>query len=210
MYQADLALFLAARQRTIELIAGLTQAQAEFSPGPGQWSVGEVVDHILLTEALNRREIAELIDMTKSGRKPYLKRAFADVNVSIAYIPKSMLPFLEVPFRLAGLVIPRAAQEFMTRYRLLPAQSPDVGTPRQGRSLDELRQELRASLQEMVALFEANPTLDYGAMTHQHPLLGLNNVLQLLRIVALHEQRHQSQISDILKHPDFPVVASRA
>jgi uncharacterized damage-inducible protein DinB len=207
MYQADLALLRTVRLRTLDLIEGLTQAQIEFSPGPGQWSVGEVLDHLLLGEALNRREMAELIDMTKSGRRPNLKRSFADVNVSIAYIPKSMLPFLEVPFRLMSMVIPRAAQEFLTRYRLVPAQSPDVGTPHKGRSIDELRQELHSSLQEMVALFEVNPTLDYRTMIHQHPLLGINDVLQLLRIVALHEQRHQSQISDILQHPGFPRAA---
>jgi DinB superfamily len=116
MYQSDLALFGAARQRTLELIAGLTQVQIEFSPAAGQWSVGEVVDHLLLAEALNRRNIAELIDMAKSGRRPYLKRTFADMNVHMAYIPKSMLPFLEVPFRLLSMAVPRSAREFLTRY----------------------------------------------------------------------------------------------
>jgi uncharacterized damage-inducible protein DinB len=207
MYQSDLALFGAARQRTLELVAGLTQVQIEFSPAAGQWSVGEVLDHLLLAEALNRREISELINLAKSGRRPYLKRTFADVNVSMAYIPKSLLPSLEVPFRLFSMVVPRSAREFLTRYRLVPAQSPDVGTPRKGRAIDELRQELRSSLQETEALFEANPTLDYQAMIQQHPLMGVNNVLQLLRIVALHEQRHQSQISDTLRHPGFPRAA---
>jgi hypothetical protein len=207
MYQTDLALFGAARQRTLELIAGLTQVQIEFSPGPGQWYVGEVLDHLLRGEALNRRDIAELIDLAKSGRRPYLIRTFEDVNVSMAFIPKAMLPFLEVPFRLLSMVVPHSAREFLTRYRLVPAQSPDVGTPRKGRSLDELRQELRTSLQETEALFAAHSTLDYQAMIQQHPLLGVNNVLQLLRIVALHEQRHQSQIGDILKHPGFPRAA---
>ena len=207
MYQSDLALFGAARQGTLELIAGLSQVQIEFSPAAGQWSVGEVLDHLLLAEALNRRDIVELIDLARSGRRPYLKRTFADMNVSMAFIPKSMLPFLEVPFQLLSTVVPRAAREFLTRYRLVPAQSPDVGTPRQGRSTDELRQELRASLQETEALFEANSTLDYQAMIQQHPLMGVNNVLQLLRIVALHEQRHQSQIGDILRLPGFPRAA---
>jgi uncharacterized damage-inducible protein DinB len=207
MYQGDLALFRATRDRTLELSEGLTQAQIDFSPGAGQWSVGEVLDHLLLVEALNRPEIAELIDLEKSGRRPYLKRTFADVNVSMAFIPKSMLPSLAVPFRLLNMMVPRFAREFMTRYRLVPAQSPDAGTPRRGRSIDELRQELHASLQEMVALFEAHPTLDYAAMIHQHPLLGVNNAVQLLRLVALHEQRHQSQISDILRHPGFPRAA---
>jgi uncharacterized damage-inducible protein DinB len=200
-------LFGAARQRTLELVAGLTQVQIEFSPAAGQWSVGEVLDHLLLAEALNRREMSELINLAKSGRRPYLKRTFADVNVSMAYIPKSLLPSLEVPFRLLSMVVPRSAREFLTRYRLVPAQSPDVGTPRKGRAIDELRQELRSSLQETEALFEANPTLDYQAMIQQHPLMGVNNVLQLLRIVALHEQRHQSQISDTLRHPGFPRAA---
>ncbi|MGH8067227.1 MAG: DinB family protein [Candidatus Entotheonellia bacterium] len=207
MYQSDLALVGAARQRTLELIARLTQVQIEFSPGPSQWSVGEVLDHLLLAEALNRLDIAELIDLAKSGCRPYLKRTFADVNVSMAFIPKSMLPFLEVPFRLVSMVVPRFAREFMTHYRLVPAQSPDVGTPHKGRSIDELRQELRSSLQETEALFEANSTLDYQAMIQQHPLMGVNNVLQLLRIVALHEQRHQSQINDILRLPGFPPAA---
>jgi uncharacterized damage-inducible protein DinB len=207
MYQADLALFRAARQRTLELIDGLTQAQIDFPPGDGQWSVGEVLDHLLRAEALNRQEISELIDMAKSGRKPYLKRTFADMNVSMAFIPKSMLPSLEVPFRVFSMVVPRFARELMTRYRLVPAQSPDAGLPHKNRSIDELRQELRASLQKMEALFAENPTLDYHAMIHQHPLMGVNNVLQLLHTVALHEQRHQSQIGDILKLPGFPRAA---
>jgi uncharacterized damage-inducible protein DinB len=207
MYQADLASFRAARHRTLELIEGLTQAQIAFSPGSGRWSVGEILDHLLLAESLNRREIAELIAMQKSGRRPYLQRTFADMDVSIAFIPKSMLPSLEVPFRVLNMMVPRSAREFLTRYRLVPAQSPDIGTPRKDRPIDELREELRHSLQEMKALFEANPTLDYRAMIHQHPLMGVNNAVQLLRIVARHEQRHQSQISDVLRHPGFPRAA---
>jgi uncharacterized damage-inducible protein DinB len=207
MYQADLALFRAARHRTLELIDGLTQAQTAFSPGSGQWSVGEILDHLLLAEALNRREIAELIAMKKSGRRPHLQRTFADMNVSIAFSPTSMLPYFEVPFRVLNMVVPRCAREFMTRYRLVPAQSPDAGMPHKDRPIGELRQELRHALQEMEALFEANPTLDYRTMMHQHPLIGVNNAVQLLRIIAYHEQRHQSQLSDVLRHPAFPRVA---
>ena len=207
MYQADLAFFHATRNRTLELVAGLTQAQAEFLPSPGRWCVGEVLDHLLLAEALNRGEISQLIEMAKSGQRPYLNRTFTDLNVSIAFIPKFLLPFFEVPFRLLTMVIPSSVRDFMTRYRLVPAQNPDVGTPRKGRPIDELRQELHSSLRETEALFEANPTLDYRAMIHQHPLTGANNVLQLLRFVASHEQRHQSQIRDILRLPRFPRAA---
>jgi uncharacterized damage-inducible protein DinB len=207
MYQADLALFRSTRNRTLGLAEGLSQAQTEFSPSPNRWSVGEVLDHILLAEALNRGEIAQLIELAKSGRRPYLNRTFADVNVSLGFIPKSWLPFFEVPFRLLNLIVPSGTRELLTRYRVVPAQNPDVGAPRHGRSIGELRHDLRSSLQETEALFEANPTLDYRGMIHQHPLTGVNNVLQLLRFVAFHEQRHQSQIGDLLRHPSFPRAA---
>jgi uncharacterized damage-inducible protein DinB len=105
------------------------------------------------------------------------------------------------------MVVPRFARELMTRYRLVPAQSPDAGTPYKDQSINELREELRCSLQEMKALFEVNPRLDYRAMIHQHPLMGVNNAVQLLRIVARHGQRHQSQISDLLRHLGFPRAA---
>jgi len=207
MYQAELDLFRSTRARTWALVEGLSPAQMDYSPAPGQWSVGELVDHILLAEKLNRGEIAQLIELKKAGQKPVLKRTFADVNVSIGYIPKSLLPYLEIPFTLLNIFVPSSVRELMTRYRLVPAQNPDVGAPRQGRPADELRDELRASLKETEALFEANPDLDYNQMIHRHPLTGANTVPQLLRFTALHEQRHQSQISDVLAHPQFPKTA---
>jgi hypothetical protein len=53
VYEADLDLLGTTRQRTLELSEGLTQAQIEFPPAAGQWSVGEVLDHLLLAEAPN-------------------------------------------------------------------------------------------------------------------------------------------------------------
>ena len=49
--------------------------------------------------------------------------------------------------------------------------------------------------------------LDYREMRLSHPLLGDNNVLQLLRMMRLHEERHQEQIRDILHSPAFPKAA---
>jgi hypothetical protein len=44
-------------------------------------------------------------------------------------------------------------------------------------------------------------------MLYQHPIMGSNSVLQMLRIVALHERRHQSQIQEVLRSRQFPKVA---
>src|SRR5206468_11187490 len=136
-------------------------------------------------------------------RTPLVNRTLADFNISIACIPKFMLPFLELPLTMFNMVVPRAAREFLIRNKVVPAQSADIAIPRKGRSGAELRTELRSSLNETEALFEANPNLDYHNMISQHPLLGTNNVPQLLRLLTFHEQRHQSQIADILTDPSF-------
>jgi uncharacterized damage-inducible protein DinB len=206
MFQSDLQAFRSTRARTLEMIGGLSQAQLDYSPAPDRWSVGELLDHLLLAEKILRDEIAQLIELKKAGRQPVLKRSFRDLDVSIAYIPKSLLPLVEIPFTLFNLFVPSVVRELMMRYRLVPAQNPNIATPRKGRPAAELCDELRASLQETERLFEANPNLDYREMISQHPLLGTNNILQLLRLLTGHEQRHQSQISDLLTSPQFPKV----
>ena len=52
MYQAELQQFRAAQAATLGLAEGLSEGQAAFAPGHGQWSAGEVLDHLLLTEQL--------------------------------------------------------------------------------------------------------------------------------------------------------------
>ena len=49
--------------------------------------------------------------------------------------------------------------------------------------------------------------LDYRELRYQHPLMGDNNVLQILRILSLHERRHHSQIQDIFRSRQFPKAA---
>jgi uncharacterized damage-inducible protein DinB len=199
-----LEMFRSTRSRTLALTANLTQAQMDYAPASGRWSVGEVLDHLLLGEKLNRGYIAEVIEMKKAGRRPVLRLSFADVNVSLGYIPKSLLPFVEVPFTLLNLFLPASVRDFMTLNRLIPAQNADQTAPRRGRSADELRQELISSLRETEALLEANSHLDYREMLVQHPLMGANDIPGLLRFLALHEQRHQAQINDVLTSSRFP------
>jgi DinB superfamily len=206
MYRQNLELLRAARAGTLRLCSGISQAQSEFAPS-GKWSTGEVLHHLLLADDLYRRNFAHLIELQKSGQRPVLRRSFADLNTSIAYIPKPILPMLEIPFTVMNMFIPSVVRETMMQFRLLPAQNPDVITPKKGQPVNELRAALQASYDEMAALFNANPHLDYRGMIYQHPLMGSNNVLQMVRIVALHERRHQSQIQDLLRLPQFSKVA---
>jgi uncharacterized damage-inducible protein DinB len=190
--------FRSARAQTLALVRDLSQAQLNYTPAPGKWSVGEVLDHLLLAERFFQGEIRRLIELKRAGRKPVLQRRIKDFNVSIGFIPKSLLSFLEVPFTFFNPLVPRAVRDFLLRSRLIPAQHPDVAAPRKGRAGQDLRADLISSLQETTALFEANADLDFRELIHQHPLLGTNHVLDLLRMLVLHEQRHQGQVADIL------------
>ena len=204
MFRESLEMFRSTRSRTKALAEHLSQEQLDFTSSKGKWSAGEVLDHLLLAERVNRDQIAELIELKKAQKKPFVRRTFADVNVSVAYIPKSVLPMLEVPFTLLNTFVPTGVREFVTRNRVIPAQAPDLAIPRKGRPAAELREDLASSFAETESLFNANPDLDYGEMTIQHPLIGTNNVPELLRFMALHEQRHQSQIINIMASPQFP------
>jgi hypothetical protein len=206
MYHQNLELLHSTRAGTLRLCSAITQAQSEFAP-PGKWSAGEVLHHLLLAENLYRGNFAQLIELQKSGQRPILRRSFADLNTSIAYIPKPILPMLEIPFTVMNMFVPSVVRETMMQFRLVPAQNPDVITPKKGQPVNDLRAALQASYDEMAALFNANPHLDYRGMTYQHPIMGSNNALQMMRIVALHERRHQSQIRDLLRLPQFSKVA---
>jgi len=194
------------RERTLTMADGLTQTELDYSNAPERWSVGEVVDHMLLGERINREQIARLIEMRRKGRKPELSLTFSDLNIGVAGVPRCVLPLLEAPLTLMNMFVPDSLRNYLTRNSLIPFRNPDPATPRRGRPASELRGDLIASLQETETLFHSNPDIDYSELVLHHPLLGSYNVPGLLQFMSAHEQRHQSQIRDILTEPGFPHV----
>ena len=197
----------ATRARTLALADGLSQEQSDYAPAPGKWSAGEVLDHVLLAEVTNRGHVAKLIELKRAGRRPELRLTFSDLNVSVAYVPRAVLSLLETPLTLVNMLVPDGLRTYLTRYRLVPFQNPDVAAPRRGRPSLRLRDDLADSLRETEALLQNTPDLDYGEMVVRHPLLGRYDVPGLLRFMSAHEQRHQSQIADLLSDPRFPRAA---
>jgi hypothetical protein len=200
--------FRATRAQTLKLAGQLTQPQLEFTPGSNQWSPGEVLDHMILAEGVNRGQITRLIEMAKEGRTPELNLTIADLNISVAGVPRCLLALVEGPLTLLNMFVPDGLRTFLTRNRLVPFRNPDAATPRRGRSVTELRNDLQSSFQQTETLFRNHAELDYTQLILRHPLLGGYNVPGLLRFMAAHEQRHQSQINNIMASPQFPRPAS--
>lgn len=207
MVQAELEQLCAVRSRTLALIQDLSQKQLDYVPEPGEWSVGEVMDHLILAEQVLRGDIAILIERTKAGQTPYLYRSFAEFNARPAFIPECALPFLEVPLNFLNMFTPAVIRESLIRNAPVRALASDVTLPRPRRTKAELSEELRATLHETETLFAVNPSLDYDKMQHQHPLFGVQTVPQLLRTLWLHEQAHQDQLARVLASPQFPKTA---
>lgn len=201
-----LAEFRATRSRTLKMLDGLTQTQLDYAPAADSWSVGEVLDHMILGERMNREQVERLIEMSRNGQKPELRLTFSDLNVSFAGVPRSVLPLLEAPLTLMNMFVPDSLRNYLTRKRLIPFQNPDRATPQRGRAGAGLRSDLVASLRETEMLFQNNSDRDFGEMTVRHPLLGSYDVPGLLRFMSAHEQRHQSQLGDILREPGFSLI----
>jgi hypothetical protein len=207
MAQVNVDQWRMVRAQTLVMIQDLSQEQLDHVPEPGEWSIGEMLDHLILSEQFLRGDIAILVEQAKAGQTPYLYRSFAEFNARPAFIPESALPWLEVPLSAFSMFMPASVREFVLQNLPVRAVAPDVTLPRRGKTKAVLCEELRATLHETEALFAANPSLDYDNMRHQHPLFGIQTVPQLVRTLWLHEQAHQEQIVRILASPQFPQAA---
>jgi uncharacterized damage-inducible protein DinB len=199
-----LTAFASARAATITRLAPLSQAQLDFSPRPGRWSIGEVADHLRLSESLWRAEVSRLVALARAGRPPVLTHAFADINAAPLHIPDTILSLLELPLGIMTRFVPDAVMGVLMEFPIVPTRNPDAATPRPRRRGDELRSELTAALDQTRQLIEGNGDLDFERMVSEHPLMGANNVPAVLVLLTRHERRHQGQIDAVMRDARFP------
>jgi hypothetical protein len=194
----NLELLKSTRARTFELVQGLTQGQMDWQPRPGKWSAGEQLHHLVLADSLYRHQMEELIALSKAGQPTVIRRTLKDINFRPNFIPAEALPLLEIPFTVANLFIPTMVRELLIRRQIFPAQRPDVAKPVKGKAKADLTGTLERSLRATVDLIEQNRDLPFSEMKVEHPVLGTSDVPFLVRLTALHEQRHQEQLAEIV------------
>ena len=199
MFDEDLEAFCRVRLRTLELVRPLTQEQLDQAPAPGKWSVGETVEHIILAAGLLQRDLEALIQLKRSGRRPFLRRTFSDIDIGLTFVPKASLLLLEIPFSLLSSFLIEPVRAYFTRNRLIRFRAATEATPRHGLPADELNNRLLTSLESVRRTYEINADLDFRELVAQHPLTGYLNMLELLRFMTNHELRHQKQILEALQ-----------
>ncbi len=207
MFEANLRLLEATRETTLRQTAHLTPEQASRRPSPQAWSVAEVLEHLLISETLYRETIARLVGMYRSGRRPWISQGLADIDTVPPFVPKELLRLMDIPLTMMNLFVPPFVRERMMTIRLFKAQAPTIARPKADKPVDQLRAELAESVRATARLLRDNADVDFRRLRYSHPVLGTNNVMGILRIVAFHEKRHQQQIDEILSSQALPKAA---
>lgn len=200
----SLRLFTRVRGGTIRLVDGLTEEQAGYRPGPDAWSVAQILDHLLLTEALYRRQMKNLLDLAWEGKRSNIDVSLREVDLSLPLVPKALMPLMAAPLTVMNLFVPQALRETVLRFPIMKARNPKVSEPAPAKPLAVLRQQMAASLAETEALFAGALPAKAARVTVSHPVFGRNTIPNIFGLMAAHEERHGMQIADVLRQPGFP------
>jgi len=145
-----------------------------------------------------------LIAHAAGGRKQNLELTFNDIDNSIAFIPREVIPRFAAPLNVISTLMPRAVREAILRTPLIPALNPTAARPDARQPLATLRMRAVSSLDATEEIFRRELPPDLMGVTMSHPLLGVNNIAGILGIIAAHEERHHGQIRSVLANPRFP------
>ena len=187
----------ATRLETLSIVADLDQEQSERRPEPEKWSAGEVLDHLLKLDVFVVRELEMTLAQRRRGL-PLTYRSIADVDTTIPWILRPVLPFVEIPFAFANAVFPQSLRRSILGSRRIPLRAPGVLRPRFGRPIAGLREELGKTFDVLEEQQAENPNVDLAAVYYYNPITGLNSVAGMYLFLANHEKRHQGQLRDLV------------
>jgi hypothetical protein len=158
------------RRVLADAIALVPPALRQTAPAPGQWSVAQVIEHLVIVETRSTKVIAMLSDGAPVGSATDTDAPAPDAH----RLDTTML---------------------LDRSRRVTAPDPlhptsDVDAADAWRRLGETRAAL-------CAIVVAMNGRRMDRVTRPHPVLGVLNGFQWVGAVAGHEQRHAAQIREI-------------
>lgn len=155
-------------ERKTDLLAridALTEAERAAPILPGEWSPVQLVQHLVLVEENEDKEI-EVAEARQAAGDP---------------VPRRRGPS---PFLMAGIAIMQAG---------IRVPVPETMVPREEGSLDALRERWAASRRALRARLEARDTETEREPLLLHPLAGALTPAEYLRFQDVHLMYHQRQ-----------------
>jgi hypothetical protein len=167
----------AARVRTLNCVADLSERQAAFKPDEDSWSITEIIEHLVLAEASGVTKIWAAAEGAKTGRA-----VWPGENTN------------------AGLSI----DEVITRTSREREAAPPIATPHIGGPLAYWMESFRMSQSILDALSSSLEGIELTSIVYPHFLCGPLDGEQRIDFLRFHMDRHCRQIERARNHPDFP------
>jgi uncharacterized damage-inducible protein DinB len=165
----------ATRKQFLDSIAGLSDAQWNFKPSPGVWSVAEVAEHIAISEDMIFKAVTERV--MKTPPTPEKKPEVHGKD---------------------ELVLEKAVD------RSTKFQAPEMLRPtRRWPTEPVLTDHFKESRDRTIAYVE-NTQDNLRDHFLEHPAFKLLDGYQWMLLISAHSHRHTLQIEEVKANPNFP------
>ena len=166
----------AAISELMNLDKALSYSQLCWRPHPQEWSIGQVVEHLILTDAPAIDPISRLVANGPRGETPWKPTIMGRL--------------------LTKAVEPTTRWKTNAKKGYLPTESPRRDVVRQYIAIRE----------RLLLLVEQSQGLNLNRMKTKYPIPTplAYNLGDAFMILTRHTQRHLQQISQIRLHPSFP------
>lgn len=193
------------REKIARTVRELSQAQLDFQPATAAWSIGQIAEHVALSER-GLMNIVKSLFQGPAGRR-VLEVSYDQLPLTLQGIPTSIarLSFeLLRPFSFMTRFTPQAVIRFMLANPLVKAKAAPDSVPAHGKARAELAAFLTEVRQSTLQFLESVKDKDLSQFHWSHPLLGYQDLSGMLDLIASHDNRHIQQIEDVRKNPRFP------
>lgn len=164
-------------ERFLGLIDGLDNAQWRYKPNPDRWSVGQVAEHILRTEA-------SLFTTSQEALATPAEADWQTRTAGKAELLKNIMP-----------------------NRTTRAQAPQEVRPRDDLSQEEVVRRFREQREEIRAFAQKTQLpVKAHIVRHPFEGFGDLNAYDWLMYVPLHTLRHTKQIAEVQADPGYPAA----
>lgn len=169
------------RGEVLAEVEGISQRQADWRPAHDQWSLGEVLHHLVLAEGIAGRMVSVAV------------KRVADAG-SLPPYPTEVDAF--------SWRAPSPDDRWLVRV-------PEPAAPTHGQPIDGLRKAFTTQRTLTEKVLQRLTQIDPRAITTVHPLIGDMNAAQWYLFCEYHMRVHLRQIKDVKAAPAFPGYACR-
>jgi hypothetical protein len=163
---------LTARTLFLDKIANITEVQARWKPNPEEWNITEIVEHLFWAEQGGTFGMWKTLHAIREGN---MIRTYESIH--------------------KGMPIEQIIKMTWQPKEKVPA----VAAPRLGGPLSFWKTSLN-SLQEVLSAFGQDLKEDeLRLQAHPHPISGALDFQQRIEFLRFHINRHQEQVSQLLK-----------